>query len=278
MVRKMKTVKIFFGTLLGVAVLSSCGDGTGTETLTQADLVGTWDALEFVFTSVENPSESVDLIELGAEAQIMVSAEGDYSLVATIPGMNYEVSTGTIIVEGDLVVITDDAEPGEELDFEAGLTGAMLTLDMVAGFAEFDIDDDGTEERAAIRLVLQRQGGSTVGNLAGSWEATEFRFVSEPGQADTVDVIDGGGSMTLTIEADGSYTAAVAIPDQLPATESGTMLIEGRRMVLIASVGQPMELTFFWLGNTLELEADSEFDFDDDGLDDDALMEVVLER
>jgi hypothetical protein len=78
-----------------------------------------WTATSFVFTSAVDPSESVDVIEVGGSVSITLDEETDPS--------------------------TCTVEP----------SGNTLTIRVTNG-PEFDFDDDGTDEPATVLMVLTR--------------------------------------------------------------------------------------------------------------------------
>jgi hypothetical protein len=280
--REMRLARLLPVGFLSVGLVAGCGgdDGTGPSGITMAELVGSWDAVEVVFTNLANPSETMDLVALGADVTLTASSGGDFALVMMLPGEGYQVQTGVVSVQGGRVVIEDDDDPGEPGTFSADLDGNLLTLELVDGEVEIDFDDDGVDDPADLRLVLGRLLGLTVLDLGGQWAATEFRFVSDPGATDTIDVLEEGGSLTLNLVGAGSYIVNVSVPGEPPETERGTLLREGEELVLI-SEDDPMDptvFTFIPFGDRLELEGESEIDFDGDDVDDPAIMEILLER
>ncbi len=119
-------------------------------------------------------------------------------------------------------------------------------------------------------------GGVTVADLAGTWTASRFEYapVADPTQA--LDLITtAGGSVSITVAADGSYDASLVYALGQPAVPfSGTISISGTTITLAVSdtvTAGPIELlpsepfvfdTFTLSGNLLTLSAsDVEFDF-----------------
>jgi hypothetical protein len=266
---------------LAAALAAGCGDngtGPGGE-VTVADLVGTWRATTFSFTSQANASQSFDLIVQGGRMTLTVASDSTYTMVLAPPGEVPDIVTGALVVEEGFLLVTDNSVPGETIAFTMNLSGNRLEL--VTDEAEFDFDGDGVDEPAVLTIVLQRVLGTTVADLEGSWEASEFRFISAPSAADTVDLIAAGGSFAVMIAADGRYTANMTAPGELPAIEIGTLLIEDNELILVADSdpAKPQVLTFeLTAADTLELAGDETFDFDGDGTEDPAVLEVVLQR
>jgi hypothetical protein len=142
------------------------------------------------------------------------------------------------------------------------LTVAMLgCTDTIAGLLE-----EGTEE-----AVLQV--------LAGTWNGTKFEFTNKADPAQTFDLIAEGGTLTLTIASDGRYTGQMVMPGETDNI-SGTLEVQGTNLIMNddAEPGDPDVMAFTLAATTLTLRFDESFDFDGDGTDEDASVEIVLER
>lgn len=126
-------------------------------------------------------------------------------------------------------------------------------------------DDDETD-------VLVKQGGPfEISELAGSWEATSATFSA--GNL-FVDVVELGGSVSMTVQSSGRFTLTIDPADRPAYTTSGEMFweeFEGAYYFSIEwanypgdwdSYGATLNATTF----TLNGGGDSgEFDFDNDG-------------
>jgi hypothetical protein len=121
-----------------------------------------------------------------------------------------------------------------------------------------------------------------VADLVGTWEATEFRFVSSPTPTDTIDVIDLGGGLSVTLVADGRYDMTIELPGELPDDQSGVALVVGDIIVMIDEVAPEGSIRFEYglAGETITLRGEDSIDFDDppDGTNEAAVVEMVLER
>ncbi len=137
---------------VAVAGAVACGDSTG---VTVSDITGTWNASSVVFTNLANPSQKSDLIaDADGTLTITFSANGDFSITLTVPPDQPETDVGTVEVRGDTLTLAESGQ-GSPTDFIASLSGNTLTL--TTDDEEFDFDDDGTDEPASLRVVLQRQ-------------------------------------------------------------------------------------------------------------------------
>jgi hypothetical protein len=276
----MKRSRVFIGGLLAVVLAAGCGSDDGSAPngdLTLEGLVGTWNATLFKYTSRTNPNLSVDAIAAGGVASMSVGSEGDYSVVVVIPGDPVNVIKGSLVVT-DGTIVVHDAREDETLTFQATITG--LALAMLTNHATFDFVGAGNEELATLEIVWEPASGTSMADLEGTWEGAELLFISQPDEADTVDVISDGGSLTLIIDDDGSYGLAMTLPEDLPALENGTVFIDEARLILIGDspLSDVMVFNFELAADTLFLDGNSEYDFDDDGTDEPALIEAELQR
>ena len=131
-------------------------------------------------------------------------------------------------------------------------------------------DDNGTDPPA----------GVTLADLAGTWDATEAEFQSLDNPLLRFDLVALGGSLTLTVAANGDYTATIQAPGEAPETETGTVTVQGNVIDLnVDGVPESVEFDFTLVGNTLTMVTESEgFDFDGDDIDDPARLTLVLVR
>ncbi len=125
-------------------------------------------------------------------------------------------------------------------------------------------------------------GNVSQDDLAGVWTATQFLLTSTDDPAMSVDMIALGATFTLTINADGTYSEAGLFPGNPPEVEngSGTYVIQGTNIILTETDDpEPFTVAFVLSGNTLTLTStDETFDFDDDGVEDAATLEMILTR
>ncbi len=145
------------------------------------------------------------------------------------------------------------------------LVAPLLAVTFVVG-CDDSIGPDSTPEEIAAAL-------------AGTWSATSFVFTSKANSADTYDLIGEGGSFSLTITADGSYSGSFTGAGE-NETFSGTYVAQGTNLILTDDQDPtPDPVAFTLSGNTLTIiDDDEEFDFDDDGFDEPATLTIVLER
>jgi hypothetical protein len=211
---------------------------------------------------------------------LSLASNGTYTIVIDPPlDAPLEVMRGSTTVAGGFLVVTEDDAPGETVTFTLALSGNTLTIE--TDDVEFDFNDTGSVA-ADLRAVLRAPTGTTAVDLLGTWDATEWRYISFPTGADTIDVIGDGGSLTITVAGDATYSADVTVPGELPDTETGVLLIVQNVMTMIDHIDptDPRTYTFVLSGSTISLEGDGEIDFNDppDGITEAATIEMVLQR
>ena len=125
-------------------------------------------------------------------------------------------------------------------------------------------------------------GNVSEDDLAGVWTATQFLLTSTADPSVTVDMIALGGTFALTINADGTYSETGVFPGNPPEVESGTgtYVIQGSNLILTEDDDPlPFTVAFVLSGNTLTLTStDETFDFDDNGVEEAATLDMVLTR
>lgn len=58
--------------------------------------------------------------------------------------------------------------------------------------------------------------------LVGTWDATELRFTNLANASQSIDIVDLGGTFTITLSANGAYQATITAPGMDPDVTSGT--------------------------------------------------------
>jgi hypothetical protein len=130
----------------------------------------------------------------------------------------------------------------------------------------------------------------TIADFAGTWNCTAYTAVGSDNPQLQFDLLAVGGSLTATVQSNGSFTGEVTFPD--PATsEPQTIPIQGSFSLISQTLVRiefnpeiPPILTtdtfeFTLSGNTLTLHDDaSPFDFDFDGQNEVAIFDATLVR
>jgi hypothetical protein len=278
----MRRAVVLFALVLSAGLVVGCDDDGGPGAVTLADLVGSWIGHEFEFTNQANRAESVDLVAAGAVVTMTVASNGRYTIGAANPfGSGADFIKGSMLVEEGILLVTNDDEPGETAAFTAQLSANSLTIFTDEVDYDFDVPPDGITEPADLRAEFQFATGMTAADLAGTWEATEFRFVSTPTPTDTIDVIEGGGGLSVTVGADASYELTLTLPAKLPEIQYGVVLLFGDMIVMIDEVEPAGSIRFEYglAGGTITLRGEDTADFNvpPDGIEDPAMVEIVME-
>ncbi len=117
-------------------------------------------------------------------------------------------------------------------------------------------------------------------NLTGTWQATKVEFTSTGNPSQKVDIIAQGVTVTLVLNAGGTYQETTKTPGQTDEVTTGTWSASVN-IFTMTETGLPFSWQFnlSLSGTTLTLSgADSQFDFNSDGIDDPAKLTVVLTR
>ncbi len=123
-------------------------------------------------------------------------------------------------------------------------------------------------------------------SLTGTWTATKFEFTNKDNPAQTIDLVQQGFSVTIKIEADGSYALTIAFAGQVREQEEGTITIDGNQITVDPEgddpddpEDDPITTEFELSDNTLKFNIENtSWDFDNDGTDEAASLEVIFEK
>ena len=117
---------------------------------------------------------------------------------------------------------------------------------------------------AALALVSVNCGDSVApADLVGTWSATKLQFTNQANSSETIDIVAEGGSFTISILANGTWQATLAIPDMSPQVGGGTYDVSGTDLVLFET-GDPVgtDYSISLSGNTLTITStDLTWDF-----------------
>jgi hypothetical protein len=115
--------------------------------------------------------------------------------------------------------------------------------------------------------------------LVGDWRATQFIMTNKANPTEQADLIQFGISYSLAIQSNGNYTSTLAIPGEGSMIESGSSSVQGDQITVDPSNDDSYTKTYAISGNTLTvIDDDSEFDFDDDGIEESANLTIVLQK
>ncbi len=142
-------MKRFLKSVVPVALIwIACGDPTGIE---PGAIAGTWNSLTYGFVNRADPTETVELVSMGASLTVTFTSEGNFTWNFRDVDDQVETRSGTFSVAGDVLTLS---ESGQEDPFLAVRDRESLSLR--TGNREFDFDGGGTPEPAELRIFLTR--------------------------------------------------------------------------------------------------------------------------
>lgn len=133
-----------------LVAMAGCSSDNGPSA---SDLVGTWSATSFVFTSQANPGTTEDAIAAGASLTVTFASGGTYTTTTSVPGSADDVSTGTYTVSGSTITLNDS----DGVTVTSGtftVSGSTLTLHLTTGIT---FDFGSGEEAATADATLHKQ-------------------------------------------------------------------------------------------------------------------------
>ncbi|WP_222983810.1 hypothetical protein [Flagellimonas meishanensis] len=133
-------------------------------------------------------------------------------------------------------------------------------------------DDDGTSLEGT---------DISISDIQGNWNAIRAIFgLAGEGPVVEFDVLEEGGSATLAIQANGRFTLTLNIPGEGVDTITGQMSFD-EDLLVVEFDDSPGESEFFGIqstATTLSINGPAEFDFDGDGTDEPAEVELDFVR
>ena len=147
----MKQERLLALVPLIAALAAGCGDSTGVEV---NDLAGTWVATVHVFTSVADPTQTVDIIAAGGSYSLTIRADSTFTSSFLEPGEAMETRTGTVTVVAATLTVAESGQ-GSPTAFTAVRDGNAMTL--TTGDEDYDFDGDQVDDAATLRIELTRQ-------------------------------------------------------------------------------------------------------------------------
>jgi hypothetical protein len=140
---------------------------------------------------------------------------------------------------------------------------------------------------SAVALILMAActdatGGTGVepDDLAGTWTSTSFVLTSVATPTVSLDLVAVDGAVvTLVLGTDGTYTFTFVSNVEDTENETGTYTVVGNTLSTTPTgTGGPETMAISRNGDTMTLTMDDDFDFDDNGTFDAAVLVIVLTR
>jgi hypothetical protein len=150
----------FAGSILVVAI-AACSDGSGPSDVIPPELAGSWEASPgclpncgFTFTSTANAADSINVVSfIGLTMEVTMTRSGRFDMLARPGGI--PPVTGRVEVEGDLLIVRDDAGQQDTLDYT--VTPEWLTVEFRGTYDALDFNGDEVADPATLKGVFRRR-------------------------------------------------------------------------------------------------------------------------
>ncbi|MFO7894578.1 MAG: Ig-like domain-containing protein [Longimicrobiales bacterium] len=239
-----------------------------------ADLMGKWVLVSDVFQNQNDPTQEVDAVaEDGRLVLLQVSGNGSLVHAEVDSTANARMDVGVWSVSGDTIVhysMRDNAVIRMPYSKPAA-DRFVYERDDPEGW---DFDDDGVDEPTTETGTFARP--DTTG-LVGTWVADSYVLTNVADTTQTVDLIDEGLSLAVTFTIEASYTSTFIDASGAEEVTSGMYFAAGGYLWLL----EPDYVSFLELtytATTATAVGSDSYDFDDDGVDEAATMEVHLTK
>ncbi|RKN79311.1 hypothetical protein [Ulvibacterium marinum] len=168
------------------------------------------------------------------------------------------------------------------LDYPYKRIGAMFSVAIMFIILGTSISCSGDGEDLAISLegpVL------SVSDFTGNWTATSAIFESIDVPGNRLDIIEEGGSATLTVQANGRFAITINTPGLGLETFSGELGFNGEeygdRLIVVFDGDARDDYELFNIGfenNVLFLSGITTFDFTGNGTEESAVIDLGMVR
>jgi len=116
-------------------------------------------------------------------------------------------------------------------------------------------------------------------DVVGNWDAASYIVSNNANPAEIVDLIQEGYNLFLTIQANGNYSSTFSFPGIPNETESGTATFINSTVTINPTDDDPFTMAYQLSDSILTfIDANSTFDFDDDGTDEAATETIFFVR
>ncbi len=122
-----------------------------------------------------------------------------------------------------------------------------------------------------------------IEDIAGNWNATQASFGAVTGPAMSVDVVADGGTVTMSIQNNGTFSVTITVIGEAPEVSNGQMSFD-EDLLVVSFSDSPEDFEFFSITHNEPMlnisggNGSVEFDLDGDGVDDPANIDFVMER
>lgn len=240
-------------------------------TLGLADLVGSWDAVMIRYIRLPDLDDTLDLGTSGVNARLTIAPSGNASMIFFQDGLIFEDDAGTVDVVNGRIAMRFGGGQGGVMD-QGGVRGNILWGSAVAPDV-YDWDGDGNDDPTRVEMEwTMLRSAVTVGDVAGTWHATTFRWRSVADPTLVWDLIARGGYYDLTVWLNG-----YAVSDASGSPATFALMFDGDRM-LTRWNSEARNFAFTLRRGTWTFSGPYAFDVNEDGTPEPATLEVVLVR
>jgi|GEM_PF-2784572 len=114
--------------------------------------------------------------------------------------------------------------------------------------------------------------------LVGYWVGTSFRYINKADTTVQADLSQFGVVFSVTVEPDSSYSSTTLFLGQT-IEESGTISVVQNTVNFTQQADQTRSGTFSLNGTNMDIRFEEEFfDFDQDGTEEPAILDISLEK
>jgi hypothetical protein len=119
--------------------------------------------------------------------------------------------------------------------------------------------------------------GDELAALVGTWKATSLVMTNQANPEISLDLVEQGANFTLSILSTGQYSASLTAFG-VTHTEVGTVEVSGDHVTIAPTTPPGPAIVGFWSlqGESLILDGESEFDFNQDGEEEPSLTHIVF--
>ncbi len=122
----------------------------------------------------------------------------------------------------------------------------------------------------------------SISDIVGNWTAIEALFISlEPDNNGSLDIIDEGGTLKMSVQSDGKFTITISLPGEPAEVTKGKFGFE-EEWLTVSYDDDPGEYDYFYIGldanDILTLRGQGYYDFEDDGTEELTSINLVLEK
>jgi len=252
--------------------------------LTLASLAGSYTATTWTVVDDADPSNSIDLISQGGFYSSVLQSDGTIDVIMLFPGDSED--DGPVHLTGTSSLINNGASlqtdfPGTEGDGTSAIqvTGTAVSLTTTALTWDF-----GTGEVPATMTVnLVPVTGPTAADLDGYWAANEQVVTNKDNPSQSFDYLSDKIAMTFQMTSAGAFKMwELDYPDGNEDVDyvnigEATFTMIGNVMSLIMGSDDPMLIQITESGSDYVLHMFDSHDFDSDGTDEWAGMQIRIE-